>query len=235
FEAAQRATHSRDEVLGVVSHDLRNPVSAVAMCARVLLDDPPESAAERRGLLEAISESAEWMQRMIQDLVDVASIEAGRLSVRRRAEPVTEIVRVATSMVELGAAERGIALTTDVAADCPPVHADAERVVQVLTNLLGNALKFTPEGGSVAVRAARRGGEVVLSVADTGPGIPAGDLPHIFDRYWHAQRTARTRGSGLGLAIVRGIVEAHDGRAWAESTVGRGSTFSFTLPAARDA
>ena len=235
FEAARRATHSRDEVLSVVSHDLRNPVSAVTMCARVLLDDPPDDAAARRELLEAISESAEWMQRMIQDLVDVASIEARRLSVHRRAERVPEIVRTATSMVELSATARAIALTTEVAAGCPPVFADAERVVQVLTNLLGNALKFTPEGGDVAVRAVHRDGEVVLSVTDTGPGIPPDDLPHIFDRYWHARRTARTRGSGLGLAIVRGIVEAHGGRVWAESAVGQGSAFFFTLPAATDA
>jgi PAS domain S-box-containing protein len=234
FDAAQRATRSRDEVLGVVSHDLRNPVSAVSMCARVLLEDPPADPAAARELLEAIAESATWMQRMIQDLLDVAHIEAGRLSVERRPEPVAPIVHSALSMVELAARESGIALAAEVPDALPPVEADAGRVMQVLANLLTNAVKFTPRGGRVAVRAERAGREVLFTVADTGPGIPAADLPRVFDRYWHAVRTARTRGSGLGLAIVKGIVEAHGGRVWAESELGRGSTFGFTIPAVND-
>jgi PAS domain S-box-containing protein len=234
FDAAHRATRSRDEVLAVVSHDLRNPVSAVSMCARVLLEDPPAEPAAARELLEAISESAAWMQRMIQDLLDVSHIEAGRLSVVRRPEPVAPIVHSALAMVELAAHENGIALSAEVPDGLPPADADAERVVQVLANLLTNAVKFTPRGGRVTVRAGRDGRELRFTVADTGPGIPAADLPRVFDRYWHAVRTARTRGSGLGLAIVKGIVEAHGGRVWAESVLGQGSTFGFTIPAVDD-
>ena len=114
----------------------------------------------------------------------------------------------------------------------PTEEADAARIAQMLANLIANAVKFTPEGGRIDLTARREGNAIEFAVADTGPGIPADDVAHIFDRYWHARRTAQTRGTGLGLAIARGIVEAHDGRIWAESEEGRGATFYFTLPTA---
>jgi PAS domain S-box-containing protein len=234
YESAQRANHARDEVLGVVSHDLRNPLSVISMCTRVLLENPPESDAERRELLATIDESAQWMERMIRDLLDVSNIEAGVLSVERRKEAVAPIVERAVQMFAAPAAERSVSLYEDVPPDVPPVNVDGGRIRQVLANLIDNALKFTPAGGTVTVSAAPRDGKVVISVSDTGPGIPALDLPHVFERYWHARRTARTRGSGLGLAIVKGIVDAHGGSVAVVSELGHGSTFSFSLPAARD-
>jgi signal transduction histidine kinase len=234
YRTARRATRARDEVLGVVSHDLRNPLSAIAMCVRALQESPPTSAAEREYLLDAISDSTEWMKRLIQDLLDVASIEAGRLSIERRPEEVAPIVQRTLAMFDRAAAERGVTLEARVEESLPAVFGDAGRVLQVLANLVGNALKFTDSGGRVDLTVRSRDGEVEFSVRDTGPGIPAEHLPHLFELYWHASVTTRSRGSGYGLAIARGIVDAHDGRIWVESTVGEGSTFSFSLPASAD-
>ena len=232
YRLAQRANRARDEVLGVVSHDLRNPLSAIAMCTRVLLESPPATEEQRRELFVAIDESADWMGRMIQDLLDVSNIEAGRLSLERLAEPVEPIIQRTVQMFAGSAASREVHLESTVEPGLPPVHADAERVLQVTANLVANAVKFTPAGGRVTIAAGRQGDDIRISVTDTGPGIPAEHVGHIFDRYWHARRGARTSGSGLGLAIARGLVEAHGGRIQVESVPGRGSTFSFTIPRA---
>ena len=229
YAAARRATSARDEVLAVVSHDLRNPISAVAMCARILREAPPADAVEREKMLTAITEATVWMQRLIRDLLDVSAIEAGRLSVERRPAALAPIIATAAGMVSGEVEQRSIALEVELPPDLRVVNVDATRIVQVISNLLGNAIKFTDAGGTVTVRAANGPTSVVVSVEDTGGGIEPEALNRIFDRFWQARPTPR-RGSGLGLAIARGIIEAHGGRIWVESEVGRGSVFSFSLP-----
>jgi PAS domain S-box-containing protein len=233
YESARSATRARDEVLGVVSHDLRNPLSAIAMLARGLRE-PDTDPDARTEMADSITQATRWMQRLIQDLLDVSAIEARRLSVERTPVDVAPIVATAVSLVGPDARERGLAMSVSLPDALPLIDADAERIVQVLTNLLGNAVKFTTAGGSIAVSARPGQGTVVLSVSDTGSGIPADELPNVFTRYWHARRKSDRRGSGLGLAIAHGIVDAHGGRIWAESAVGRGTTVSFALPAADD-
>jgi signal transduction histidine kinase len=231
-EAAQRASAMRDQVLSVVSHDLRNPLSAVSMYAHTLLEHPPVDDGERRELYRLTLDAVEWMHRMMEDLLDVASIDAGRLAVHLEPQLVPQIVEATLNMMSARAAADDVALVTHVDPLTPLVSADGARVVQVLTNLVSNAIKFTPAGGRVTIGAAPRGTEVLLSVGDTGAGIAAEHLEHVFDRFWQHRGEGRRRGSGLGLAIARGIVAAHGGRIWVESSVGGGSTFHFTLLAA---
>jgi PAS domain S-box-containing protein len=228
YRAAQHATRARDEVLGVVSHDLRNPLSAIAMCSRVLVDSPPDTAADRRELAANIYDSTTWMSRMIQDLLDVSAIEAGVLSIVRANEKVEPILKRASDLFLRAAAERNVRVVVQVDDATLSVHADSERLMQAVANLIENAVKFTPAGGSVAVTARARGAEVEVAVADTGRGIAEQDLSHIFDRYWHSRGAAA--GAGLGLAIAKGIVEAHGGRIVVASTLGVGSRFSLLLP-----
>ncbi len=229
YSSARRATKARDEVLAVVSHDLRNPISAIAMCARILREAPPADDVEREKMLTAITEATVWMQQLIRDLLDVSAIEAGRLSVERQPASIAAIVSTATGMVSGEVEERSIDLRVDVPDATAPVTVDASRIVQVITNLLGNAVKFTEAAGAVTIRVRNEPSAVIVSVSDTGSGIAPEALPHIFDRFWQARATPRA-GSGLGLAIARGIIEAHGGRIWVESELGKGSTFSFSLP-----
>lgn len=232
YGVAQRATRARDEVLGIVSHDLRNPISAISMCARALEQTPLEDEAKRTGLLATIRESTIWMNRLIQDLLDVASIERGNLSLELREQDPAQILLQARHMFEVEATSHGIALELNLQTNLPLVAADGARVVQVLGNLLRNAIKFTPNGGRIVLGAEHRDRVVVFSVSDTGQGIPLANQARVFDRYWHASAGARAGGSGLGLSIAKGIVEAHGGTIWLASSPGRGSTFSFGLPAA---
>ena len=229
YATARLATLARDHALGVVSHDLRNPISAIGMSARALLASIPPDDRERRDLVSNIMESQDLTQRMIRDLLDVASIEVGRLRVERRPEPLAPILERAVALFEREAADRSIAVSLALDGTLPMVSGDAGRLVQVLSNLIANALRFTDRMGQVTVSATRRGEEVEISVEDTGSGIVASNLPVIFERYWTVRGTAPKGGTGLGLAIARSIVEAHGGRIWAESELGQGSTFKFTV------
>lgn len=228
YDDAQRIIDAREEILGIVAHDLRNPLNTIHMAATLLIEEPgPET--ERINQLRIIKRSGERMNRLIQDLLSVTTIEAGRLSIVPRKVTVHDIFREASEMLEPIAREKSITFAVMAADDLPAVRADPARVLQVLSNLIGNAIKFTPAGGSITLSAARTVGSVQCSVTDTGPGIPAAQIPRLFGKFWQARR-GDGRGVGLGLAIARGIVEAHGGTIDVRSEVGRGSVFSFALP-----
>jgi two-component system sensor histidine kinase KdpD len=222
----------RSALLSSVSHDLRTPLASITGTATTLLESETTlDPATRRGLLEMLCEEAGRLNRLVRNLLDMTRLESGSMQVRTEWHPLEEIVGVAAARVEPLLA--GHAFTVDVAADVPLVPLDDVLIEQVLINLLENAAKHTPPGTAVQLRAFRGDGEVILEVADTGPGIPAGEESRIFAKFYRGPGASRG-GAGLGLAICQGIVEAHGGRIWAENRPDKGAAFRFTLPLASE-
>jgi signal transduction histidine kinase len=226
---AEMMSRAREEVLGVVAHDLRNPLGVAASVLQMLSEDAL-GRAERERLLSSGVRSVQQMNRLIGDLLDVMRMEAGRLALDVAELSVATIVTQAEEGARHLADERHIELTVSRADPSSRLRGDRGRLAQVFGNLLGNAIKFTPEGGKVSLHARREDGEIVFEVADTGPGVSPEHLSHLFDRFWQANHTDR-RGVGLGLPIAKGIVDAHGGRLWVESQPGAGSHFFVALPA----
>ena len=241
YQQAQQATRARDDVLGIVSHDLRNPLNTISMAANFLLeiigpegltiasgaaDAPPISLGPK---LNIIVRAVRRANSLIEDLLDVTRIDAHLLAVDLAMVDGQSLLDEALLDAGSGSSDGAITVTHGWEGEPSRVVADRGRIFQVFSNLLGNALKFTPKGGRIDVRGRISGGEALFTIADTGAGIPPENLPHLFDRFWQARETRRA-GAGLGLYIAKGIVEAHGGRLWVESTLGVGTTFSFTLP-----
>ena len=225
---SERIIDAREEILRIVAHDLRNPLNTISMATDLLLEDSKQDAT-KSAQMRIIKRSGERMNRLIHDLLSVTTIEAGRLSIAPKKISVNELLHEACELLEPIAREKSITLTVSAAADLPPVRADSSRVLQVFSNLVGNAVKFTQSGGAITLSAAREEGKIQCAVADNGPGIPAAQIPRLFGKFWQAKR-GDGRGVGLGLAIARGIVEAHGGTITVDSEEGKGSVFSFALP-----
>lgn len=227
YEKAEETIDAREQVLKIVSHDLRNPLHTISMSAALLMEIPqsPDQQAEH---LKRIRRAGDRMNRLIQDLMDAAKLEAGRVAIDARSIPAAPIIGEAHEMLGPLAGDKGIRFEVGVADDLPDITADSGRILQVLSNLVGNAIKFTPSGGRIIVRADSAPGGVQFSVRDTGHGISAEQLGKIFQRFWMADPADR-RGIGLGLAIAKGIVEAHGSTLYVESQVGVGTMFYFTI------
>lgn len=231
YAAAQQAIQSREQVLNVVSHDLRNPLSTVVMGVELLQTAGQERREENRKWLDTIGRATAQMDAMIGDLLDAARIDGGGLSVDPADYDAAALLEETKQAFAPLAAQKKIHLTYHIPEGMSRVWVDAPQIQRVLSNLIGNAVKFTPEGGSIDVSAERRQDSVCFSVSDSGPGIGANELPHVFDRYWQGREGDR-RGAGLGLAIAQGIVKAHHGRIWVKSEPEQGTTFFFTVPLA---
>ncbi|WP_373071117.1 ATP-binding protein [Gemmatimonas sp.] len=231
YQESRRAVRERDDMLAIVSHDLRNPVNAIVMLTGAVLS---REAGDERPLMEredveAIRGAARQADGLIQDLQDVSRIASSRLRVERQPVAMSELVKESADIFEPVMEDAVLRFVRHIDDHLPLLHADSQRVQQVLSNLLGNAVRFTPHGGEIVLTAKRRGDHVRISVRDSGPGVPAADVPRLFERHWQAPRLLRA-GSGLGLFIAKGIVEAHGGEIGVDSEPGNGSEFWFTLP-----
>jgi two-component system, OmpR family, phosphate regulon sensor histidine kinase PhoR len=224
----------RRDFISNLSHELRTPLASLKALVETLrdsaLDDPP--AAQH--FLNRAEYEVDALTQMVQELLELSRIESGKAPLRLAATPVLEVIEPAVERLQSQAERKGQSLTVNVPEALPPVLVDGSRAAQVMSNLLHNAIKFTPEGGEIEVSAAQRDDFVVVAVRDNGRGIPALDAPRIFERFYKADRARSEGGTGLGLAIARHLVQAHGGRIWVQSREGQGSTFSFTLPVAGD-
>ena len=227
----ERSIAARDDALAVVAHDLRNPLNTILMSAQLIEQLEPTIGHAGRKQLEIIMRAGRTMNHLIQDLLEVSRAEADEpLQIEQEIVDIASVIDEVAEATSSRAFRKGLKLRVERGSGNLSVIGDRYRIRQVLSNLAGNALKFTTTG-SVGIRAERADACVLVSVTDTGPGIDAANLPHLFDRYWQAKQSNRG-GAGLGLAISKAIVSAHGGRIWAESEVGQGTTFFFTVPLA---
>jgi PAS domain S-box-containing protein len=231
-EALRRAVNAREQVLGIVAHDLRNPLSNIMLCLDL---EQTSTAPDRRRTIEVISRAAHRMDHLIRDLLDVTLVESGKMTIEGEPLVASGLVREAVDSQTPLASASGIAVDADIGPDLDNVWGNRNRLLQVFENLIANAIKFTEGGGHITVGAKSNQQDILFWVADTGCGIDPENLSHVFDRFWQATAKARRLGAGLGLPITKGIVEAHGGRIWVESVVGQGSTFFFTIPKAHEA
>jgi two-component system phosphate regulon sensor histidine kinase PhoR len=229
----------RRDLVSNISHELRTPLAGLKAVVDTLRDGALEDPPAARRFLDRIETEVDALTQMVQELLELSRIESGQVPLRLVPTALADLVIPPVSRLQPQAERGGLSMTVDLASPgeepgLPYVLADAERVREVVTNLVHNAIKFTPAGGQVTISAHVAGEEVIISVQDTGTGIPADDLPRIFERFYKADRARSGGGTGLGLSIARHIVQGHGGRIWAESVEGRGSIFYFSLPAVKE-
>ncbi len=232
-EKLEQVEAMRRRLIGDVAHELRTPLTAIKGSMEGLVDGVLPASPET---FTQVAAEAERLNRLVDDLQELSRVESGAVALDLKPVSLAELVETACKRLAASYASKGVSLTLDLSAALPPVHADIDRLLQVLTNLLGNALQYTPAGGHVTLSAETRSGEILIKVTDTGIGIPLEHMPHIFDRFYRVDKSRSRQaggGSGIGLTISKALVEAHGGHLWVESPgEGLGSTFLFTLPVA---
>ncbi len=234
FREAQKAIQVREDIVAIVSHDLKNPLAAIELgVEHAKRFQPPETTLgpwlKASDIIDSIGRSTVTALNLIRDLLDYSQLESGSLKIEKSKTRVDDLLRRSNEMFLPLAVKSGITLATEISADLPLLSCDSERIFEVLSNLISNAMRFTPNDGFINVSVSLQKNKIQFSIADTGSGIADNDLPNIFDRYWQAKRTKRS-GSGLGLSISKGIIEGHGGKIWAQSKLGHGSSFHFNLP-----
>jgi signal transduction histidine kinase len=230
------AIQSRDDLLAVISHDLKNPITAAILNSELILRPglSNETNARIRDIALSTKTALERASNLISGLLDLNKIEVGRLLLDKSEIDLKQLLEESVTIIRPLADKKRLKLDLSLSImKNISISADRNYLMRVIANLLGNAIKFTPEGGKISIRTAKMSHEVRVSVQDSGPGICKEDLLHVFDRYWQAEATAK-KGTGLGLAIAKGFVEAHGGKIWVESDPGHGAKFSFTIPLNRE-
>lgn len=230
----KRTDKMKSDFFALMAHELRTPLASIREGTNLLLNNRGEAFREKQSeVLRIIAEESSRLTDLVNSLLDLSKMEAGMLALRREKYDIGYLVRKAVSGMQPLAMTKNVSIKVEAPQDLPPVDVDEERMLQALRNLIGNAVKFTPPGGHITISAGTAEGSVKVSIADTGPGIPKEDLKAIFDKFQQSAMTSysKIKGTGLGLAIVKHIINAHGGRIWAESEPGRGSVFTFLLPA----
>ena len=223
----------RRDFIANISHELRTPTAALKILAETLYEGAIDDPTVARGFLNKINIETDRLAQMINELSELSRIESGETTLRLEPIDAGEMLAVVVERLKAQADRAGLSLAIDVPSGLPKMQADKEQVEQVIVNLLHNAIKFTPPGGDIALSAKAEGDNILISVTDTGVGIPTDDLPRIFERFYKADKARAGGGTGLGLAIAKHIIESHDGKIWAESVEGKGTTLNFTLPLAQ--
>jgi signal transduction histidine kinase len=218
----------------MVTHDLKNPLLGISLNSELLSSfaSHKKELSDIRAIAGRIQNLTTQALQLIQDVLTEKKIELGTFSLNEEWVDLDSLVNGAVDMMEPISKRKALRFEKKIPQENIEFSCDRNRILQVLSNLLGNAIKFTPSGGIISLQIQLKPNELIFLVTDTGPGIPSNNIPHLFERYWQECKTA-PEGTGLGLSIVKGIVEAHHGKVWAESTVGRGSSFYFTIPRMR--
>jgi two-component system sensor histidine kinase BaeS len=228
-----RATDNQKQLIADISHELRSPITVLRSSLEAMRDGLVEPDEQH---IAALHNRVLLTSRLVDDLQQLALADAGRLSINRQPVDLQALVELTTEMIGVQLEDAGIHLETGLAGKLPLVQGDRHRIEQALLNLLSNALRHTPEGGTIAIRTHLADRDAVVSVCDTGPGVAEADVPYVFDRFYRADasRDRETGGSGLGLAIAKALVEAHEGRIWVENNARGGACFRFSLPTSGD-
>lgn len=222
------------QIIEVVSHDLKNPLGAIRLNVQVLERELGSASFDQlkeslRKKIDKINRSTGQMQSLIENLLDLSKFEGSKIHLEKEEVNIRKLVEEVVDILSIQADAKGIKIKNLIADGCTHLLCDHDRILQVFSNIIGNAIKFTPNNGKITISCSTKDGNVVFSIADTGAGIEPENLHHIFDKFWQAKSTAK-KGTGLGLSIAKWIVEAHDGKIWATSEIGKGSNFCFRLP-----